>query len=94
MDPSRRTPAPEADALLPHPPLTDYYRDEAEHARYLRRIFDATAADYDRIERVLALGSGPWYRRTALQRAGLARGRRCARRRHRHRAGRARGAAS
>ena len=27
--------------------------------------------DYDRIERILALGSGPWYRRQALQRAGL-----------------------
>ena len=74
MEPSRRPSAREADALLPHPPLTDYYRDEAEHARYLRRIFDSTAADYDRIERVLALGSGAWYRRTALERAGLAAG--------------------
>lgn len=57
--------------LAPHTPLHDYYADEAEHGRYLRRIFDATASDYDRIERVLAFGSGPWYRRSALQRAGL-----------------------
>ncbi len=57
--------------LLPHAPLPAYYGDEAEHTRYLRRIFDATAADYDRIERVLAFGSGPWYRREALRRAGL-----------------------
>ncbi len=58
-------------ALAPHTPLAAYYADEAEHGRYLRRMFDATAPDYDRIERVLAFGSGPWYRRMALQRAGL-----------------------
>lgn len=65
---------PAARVQLPHAPLPAYYADEAEHTRYLRRIFDDTAADYDRIERVLALGSGPWYRRMALQRAGLAAG--------------------
>ncbi len=68
----------------PHPPpasrncrtrrLPAYYSNEEEHQHYLRRIFDDTARDYDRIERVLALGSGPWYRRAALQRAGLAAG--------------------
>jgi demethylmenaquinone methyltransferase/2-methoxy-6-polyprenyl-1,4-benzoquinol methylase len=51
--------------------LADYYGDETEHQRFLQRIFDETAPDYDRIERILALGSGPWYRRKALQRAGL-----------------------
>jgi demethylmenaquinone methyltransferase/2-methoxy-6-polyprenyl-1,4-benzoquinol methylase len=55
----------------PHTPLPAYYRDEADHQRYLRRIFDETASDYDRIERVLALGTGARYRRMALQRAGL-----------------------
>jgi len=55
----------------PHPPLPAYYRDESEHERFVRRMFDATAADYDRIERVLALGSGAAYRRAALRRAGL-----------------------
>lgn len=34
-------------------------------------LFERTAADYDRIERLMALGSGSWYRRRALQRAGL-----------------------
>lgn len=61
-------------AQLPHSPLPAYYRDEAEHQRFLRRIFDETASDYDRIERVLALGSGRRYRRMALQRAGLGAG--------------------
>ncbi|WP_076997460.1 class I SAM-dependent methyltransferase [Variovorax sp. KK3] len=71
------TPEPDAAAArvqMPHTPLPDYYRDEAEHQRFLRRIFDETASDYDRIERVMALGTGPRYRRMALQRAGLAPG--------------------
>ena len=63
-----------AQVLRPHTPLPAYYGDEAEHEQYLRRIFDDTAPDYDRIERVLAFGSGRWYRRSALHRAGLAAG--------------------
>ena len=62
------------EALRPHPPLPAYYGDEAEHQQFLRRIFDDTANDYDRLERMLAFGTGPWYRRLALQRAGLAKG--------------------
>ncbi len=55
----------------PHPPLKDYYPDPAERDRWLRGLFDQTAGDYDRIERTMALGSGSWYRRRALARAGL-----------------------
>lgn len=61
-------------ALAPHTPLQDYYKDEAEHRAYLQKIFDDTAPDYERIEHVLAFGSGRWYRRQALLRAGLAQG--------------------
>jgi len=61
-------------ALPPHTPLPAYYADEAEHARFLGRIFDETAPDYNRIERVLAFGTGAAYRRAALQRAALAEG--------------------
>lgn len=67
-------PGPGPAALPPHHPLPAYYADEVEHRSFLRRIFDETAVDYDRIESVLALGSGPWYRRQALLRAGLAAG--------------------
>ncbi len=70
-DGARPTPLP------PHEPLTGYYRDDdagSDRRAFLRRIFDRTAPDYDRIERLLAFGSGPWYRRTALARAGLAAG--------------------
>ena len=69
-----RSPVTPPEVLAPHTPLPDYYGDEAEHESFLRRIFDDTAPDYNRIERVLALGSGPWYRRSALQRAGLTAG--------------------
>jgi demethylmenaquinone methyltransferase / 2-methoxy-6-polyprenyl-1,4-benzoquinol methylase len=55
----------------PHKPLTDYYTDEQERQGFVREIFDRTAPDYDRIENLLAFGSGPWYRRQALLRAGL-----------------------
>jgi demethylmenaquinone methyltransferase / 2-methoxy-6-polyprenyl-1,4-benzoquinol methylase len=37
----------------------------------VREIFSRTAGDYDRMERVLGLGTGSWYRRCALRRAGL-----------------------
>jgi demethylmenaquinone methyltransferase/2-methoxy-6-polyprenyl-1,4-benzoquinol methylase len=72
QSPGPSLPSPEA--LAPHTPLPAYYGDEAEHQQFLRRIFDDTAPDYDRIERVLAFGSGPWYRRSALRRGGLAAG--------------------
>ncbi len=55
----------------PHRPLTDYYASEQERQGFVRAIFDSTAPDYDRIEKLLALGSGPWYRHQALLRAGL-----------------------
>jgi demethylmenaquinone methyltransferase/2-methoxy-6-polyprenyl-1,4-benzoquinol methylase len=55
----------------PHPAIRDYYQTEAERSLWVRDIFDRTAGDYDRLERVLGLGSGSWYRRRALRRAGL-----------------------
>lgn len=57
--------------LPPHRPLKDYYPDEALRPGWVRGLFDQTAGDYDRLERLMALGSGDWYRRTALARAGL-----------------------
>jgi demethylmenaquinone methyltransferase / 2-methoxy-6-polyprenyl-1,4-benzoquinol methylase len=69
------SPADDRPAVLPpHRPLTRYYGSEAEHRAYLCALFDDTAPDYERIERLMAFGSGPWYRRRALQRAGLCTG--------------------
>lgn len=58
-------------AQAPHVPLTDYYQTEQDRQAYLRKIFDDTAVDYDRIEAMLAWGTGSRYRRQALVRAGL-----------------------
>ncbi|MDO5624792.1 MAG: class I SAM-dependent methyltransferase [Pseudomonadota bacterium] len=75
MPPMPAQPPPSAPPVRePHQPLPGYYRTEDERAGFLREIFDATATDYDKVERYLALGSGPWYRRKALERAGLAAG--------------------
>jgi demethylmenaquinone methyltransferase/2-methoxy-6-polyprenyl-1,4-benzoquinol methylase len=59
---------------VPHPPLTEYYAREEERRDWLKRTFDSTAPDYDRVERMSALGSGSRYRRGALERAGLVAG--------------------
>lgn len=69
-----KIPASPNPVRAPHQPLKAYYSSEDERAGFLREIFDSTAADYDRVERTLALGSGPWYRRRALERAGLQKG--------------------
>ncbi|MGH7212094.1 MAG: class I SAM-dependent methyltransferase [Acetobacteraceae bacterium] len=55
----------------PHPLLSDYYATVEDRAGFVREIFDRTASRYDRINRLLSLGSGALYRRRALRRAGL-----------------------
>ena len=55
----------------PHPPLVRYYDSEAQRREWIRSTFNHAAVDYDRVERVLGLGTGSWYRRRALTRAGL-----------------------
>ena len=61
-------------ALPPHPTLGRYYDNDDERPRFVRRLFDSAARDYDRIEGPMALGWGRRYRREALQRAGLSHG--------------------
>jgi demethylmenaquinone methyltransferase/2-methoxy-6-polyprenyl-1,4-benzoquinol methylase len=67
-DPERTTDLP---VLTPHPVLPAYYQRADQRHGFVRRIFDRTAGDYDRIERLVGLGRGSWYRRHALLRAGL-----------------------
>ena len=61
-------------AQAPHVPLTDYYQTEQDRQAYLRKIFDDTAVDYDRIEAMLAWGTCSRFRRQALVRGGLTAG--------------------
>jgi demethylmenaquinone methyltransferase / 2-methoxy-6-polyprenyl-1,4-benzoquinol methylase len=58
---------------LPHHALPDYYAagDGPAREAFLRKTFNDTAVDYNRLEKLLGLGTGSWYRRQALQRAGL-----------------------
>jgi demethylmenaquinone methyltransferase/2-methoxy-6-polyprenyl-1,4-benzoquinol methylase len=64
----------EAPVRAPHPILHPYYTSETAKRVFVQGIFDETATDYDRVDRVLAFGTGSWYRRQALLRTGLAPG--------------------
>jgi ubiquinone/menaquinone biosynthesis C-methylase UbiE len=55
----------------PHPMLTAYYKTAAGRDVFVRRLFDQSAASYDRINAAFSFGSGAWYRRRALAKAGL-----------------------
>lgn len=55
----------------PHPVLDRYYPRENERDSFVAALFDGAARYYDRVGHVLAFGSGPFYRRNALWRAGL-----------------------
>jgi demethylmenaquinone methyltransferase / 2-methoxy-6-polyprenyl-1,4-benzoquinol methylase len=62
--------------LQPHRTLTEYYATEHERRGFVRRLFDDTARDYDRLNGLFSFGTGRLYRRAALRRAGLAAGER------------------
>jgi demethylmenaquinone methyltransferase/2-methoxy-6-polyprenyl-1,4-benzoquinol methylase len=57
--------------LAPHRTLETYSGAEEAKRRFIGTIFDSAAVDYDRVESLLGLGSGSWYRRGALLRGGL-----------------------
>jgi demethylmenaquinone methyltransferase/2-methoxy-6-polyprenyl-1,4-benzoquinol methylase len=55
----------------PHPVLKRYYRSAADRQPFVGALFDGVAGHYNHIGQMLDLGSGPWYRRWTLRRAGL-----------------------
>lgn len=55
----------------PHPVLEAYYPTAADRESFVGGLFDGAARYYNRVGQLLDLGSGPWYRRQALRRAGL-----------------------
>jgi len=55
----------------PHPVLEQYYARADDRQSFVGALFDGAARHYNRIGRMLDFGSGPWYRRDALRRAGL-----------------------
>lgn len=58
--------------LPPHPVLKEYYAGGSERRQRVDGWFDASARHYDWITNVMSLGSGRFYRRQALLRAGVA----------------------
>jgi demethylmenaquinone methyltransferase / 2-methoxy-6-polyprenyl-1,4-benzoquinol methylase len=64
-------PQPPDSTLAPHPPLKEYYEREEDRRAWVLGLFNRTASDYDRVERVMAFGTGSWYRRRALRGSGL-----------------------
>ncbi len=60
--------------LAPHPVLEDYYTDARARREKVDSMFDSSAEHYDWITSVMSFGSGRWYRRQALLRAGVREG--------------------
>ncbi|MGA2229786.1 MAG: class I SAM-dependent methyltransferase [Tepidisphaeraceae bacterium] len=63
-----------ATILKPHPVLSRYYQEDEQRRSFVGKLFDDAAGHYDRLEQLMSLGSGRWYRREALKRAGLSPG--------------------
>ncbi len=61
----------EKERLAPHPVLPEYYADEKARRQRVDEMFDSSAKHYRWIVNVMSFGSGTYYRRTALLRAGL-----------------------
>jgi demethylmenaquinone methyltransferase/2-methoxy-6-polyprenyl-1,4-benzoquinol methylase len=61
----------ESPRTAPHPVLTHYYRNDAEREGFVTALFDSSARHYDRLCQLMSFGSGQWYRRQALLRAGV-----------------------
>lgn len=59
------------ESIAPHPPLSAYYDATEERQAFLNGLFNRTASHYRNIDKATGFGSGLWYRRKALQQAGL-----------------------
>ncbi len=57
--------------LEPHPVLGEFYAAPTHRLPFVRDLFNKTAPHYDGLNRIFSLGSGAWYRRRCLLRAGL-----------------------
>jgi len=65
---------PTSSAQKPHEVLPAYYGSPAERRPFVGRLFDDGAPYYERINRWMSFGTGVFYRRDALRRAGLSAG--------------------
>jgi demethylmenaquinone methyltransferase/2-methoxy-6-polyprenyl-1,4-benzoquinol methylase len=51
--------------------LRQYYREDEDRQGFLNELFNRTAYQYRNIDKATGFGPGLWYRRRALQLAGL-----------------------
>ncbi len=58
-------------SIEPHPVLPAYYQKTEQRPAFVRDLFNKTAPQYDRINKLFLFNSGAWYRGKALRRAGL-----------------------
>lgn len=58
-------------SVSPHPVLTGYYADAQSRRQKVDQMFNDSAEHYDWINSMMSFGSGEWYRKQALLRAGL-----------------------
>ena len=59
------------DAARPQALVGSYYADPARRLTFMRDLFNRSAQHYDQVNRLFSLGSGGWYRRRCLRRAGV-----------------------
>ncbi len=65
------SPNQDSSQLPPHQVLPQYYADQQHRREFVSTLFDDTAKYYDWIIKAMSFGSGTWYRKQALLRAGL-----------------------
>lgn len=65
---------PTQSTQTPHEVLPAYYGSAAERRPFVKRLFDDGAPHYEKINRWMSFGTGVFYRKDALLRAGLAPG--------------------
>ncbi len=58
----------------PHPPLRRYYERDADRPKAVNELFDAGAASYEWVCKVMSLGTGEMYRGQTLVDSGLVAG--------------------
>lgn len=58
-------------SLAPHKTLSGFYDRDGERQRWVNQLFDRNAPHYDIVGRTMSLGTGAWYRRRVLRRAGV-----------------------
>ncbi|BCD96821.1 class I SAM-dependent methyltransferase [Marinagarivorans cellulosilyticus] len=64
----------DSNRIAPHPVLEEYYESPEARRERVDDMFDSSAEHYDWITSVMSFGSGRWYRRQALVRAGVSQG--------------------